>query len=459
MEKLTRILADYTLAFDLGKKAPEVTEKAKMALKDCLGCLLAGANEEPVRILRRYADGIGARGMSTVLGVKGLRLDAGNAAMINGTAAHFHDYDDVSTNVTGHPSVVIFPAALAVGEEIGASGRAVLEAYALGVEVMGLMGRGLNPQHYSRGWHNTATLGVFGAAAAAGKLLGLNREQLSHTFSIAASRSAGLKGNFGTMTKSLHAGLAASNGIFSAKVAGLGMDANPDIFEMDEGYVSVTTGEMDLKAITEFITLEDSEFLNPGIAIKPFPSCKATHNGINAAMELQSTYGFQVEEIEKVFVECQPIAKDLLKYPEAVTPLQGKFSMNYCVACGLVRGKVGLGDFEGAEITDREILSLMKKIRMEVSEEISQGQYYNGTWETAVNITLRDGRHLRKQVRYATGDPENPLSVEQINEKFLDCIGRTVDFENAGQMMDDIDHLENLPCIADLITHMERCLR
>ena len=342
MGRMTEILADYTLAFDLDKTRPEDRAGAAAALPDCFGCILAGVSQDAPRVLRRYAAGLSAREAATVLGVRGLRTDAGTPAMVNGTAAHIHDYDDVSTNVTGHPSVVVLPTALAVGEETGATGRAVMEAYMLGVEVMGLMGRALNPEHYSRGWHNTGTLGTFGAAAAAGKLLGLGRRELIYCFSIAASRSAGLKGNFGTMTKSLHAGLAASNGIFAAKAAKLGLDANPDIFEMDGGYAPVTTGCIHEAAVQAFIAAGKSEFSSPGIAIKPFPSCKATHNGIDAAMTPQREAGFQAEDVDSIRVDCQPIAKDLLKYPIARTPLQGKFSMNYCIACALLYGKVTL---------------------------------------------------------------------------------------------------------------------
>lgn len=458
MERLTEILADYTLRFDLAKLPAGTYEKALIALKDCFGCMLAGVGEEPPRIVRQYAANLDSKETATVLGVHGLRTDAGTAAMANGTSAHIHDYDDVSISVTGHPSVVILPTVLAVGEEIAASGRAVVEAYILGVEVMALMGRGFNPQHYSRGWHNTSTLGVFGATAAAGRLLGLTRQQLINAFAIAASRSAGLKGNFGTMTKSLHAGLAASNGIFAAKMAHLGLDANPDIFEMDGGFVSVTTGSMDLQAIKASIASGRLEFLNPGIAIKPFPSCKATHNGINAAMELQDEFDFSTEAVDAITVDCQPIAKDLLKYPIAQTPRQGKFSMNYCIACGLLYGKVALSQFEGEDIVDPALLDLMGKIKMEVCSEIAEGAYYNGTWETAVHIRLKDGRELYKRLRYATGDPERPLSAAELDVKFLDCIAKVVDLNRAEKLIHCIDHLGELCDLSVLTKALNACL-
>ena len=458
MGRMTEILADYVLAFDLDRTRPADRAGATAALRDCFGCMLAGVRQNAPAILRRYAAELDSRASATILGVRGLRTDAGTAAMVNGTAAHIHDYDDVSTNVTGHPSVVVLPTALAVGEETGASGKAVLEAYMLGVEVMGLMGRALNPEHYSRGWHNTGTLGTFGAAAAAGKLLDLNRQELIYSFSIAASRSAGLKGNFGTMTKSLHAGLAASNGIFAAKAARLGLDANPDIFEMDGGYAPVTTGCIHEEAVLAFIADGKSEFSSPGIAIKPFPSCKATHNGIDAAMTLQQEEGFRAEDVESILVDCQPIAKDLLKYPIARTPLQGKFSMNYCIACALLYGKVTLEQFEGTEIRDPAVEALMHRIKMEVCPDIAGGAYYNGTWETGVHITLRDGRTLSRRVRYAPGDPERPLGEEQLRGKLLDCLSQTVDLSRAGELLRCIDRIGELPSLEPLLRALEECL-
>lgn len=458
MKRFTELLADVVLNYRIDALPAEAVERAQTTLKDCLGCMLAGSREKPPAILGQYARDLGARPTASALGVHNLRTDAGTAALINGTAAHIHDYDDVSTNVTGHPSVVCLPVALALGEETGASGEQVLEAYMLGIEVMGLMGRGLNPQHYSRGWHNTGTLGTFGATAAAGKLLGLERQQLVYAFSIAASRAAGLKGNFGTMTKSVHAGLAASNGIFAAKTAKLGLDANPDIFEMDEGYVSVTTGSLNLEAVTQFLDEKKSEFLEPGLAIKPFPSCKATHNGINAAMELHQEYGFRPEDVETIWVDCQPIAKDLLKYPIAQTPLQGKFSMNYCIACALLYGRVTLAQFEGTEIGEPAIRDMMEKIHMEVCPDIAGDAYYNGTWETGVRILLRDGRKLEKRVRYATGDPERPLAADALDAKFRDCLSKAVELSRAEPFLRCVDSIRQLPNLSPLLESLENCL-
>ncbi len=453
--RLTEVLADYILAQLFEALSPKVVEQAKLFFKDCYGCMLAGAHEQAPLIAGSYCETLGARQVSSVISKKGFKTDPCSAAMVNGTSAHIHDYDDVSITVTGHPSVVVQPVVLALGEERGASGKDILTAYIAGIEVMALMGRALNPQHYQRGWHNTGTLGTFGAVAAAGLLLQLNRNQMINAIGIAASRAAGLKGNFGTMTKSLHAGLAASNGIFAAQMAALGFDANPDIMEMSGGFIPATSGEADLEAVTAFIAKGGSEFLEPGLAVKPFPSCKATHNGINAVMDLAAEHGFQPADVARVLVGCQPIAKDLLKYPLAHTPLQGKFSMNYCVACALVYGRVNLAHFQGEIINDSAVLDLMQKVHMEVNEEIAQGKYYNGTWETEATIILKDSTKLYKRVRYATGDPENPLSAQAVNEKFIDQANGVIKPENIEGLLDCLNHLENLNTVACLINKTE----
>lgn len=455
---LTQRLADYTLSRTRPAIQPEVWASARRFLKDCYGCILAGAYEKATMIAREYGRSLSCRPAASVIGAKGLRTSPCTAAMINGVAAHIHDYDDVSTTVTGHPSVVVLPAALAVGEAQGASGADVLRAYITGVEVMALMGRAFNPQHYSRGWHNTGTLGIFGAAAAAGQLMGLDRGQLVHAFGIAASRSAGLKGNFGTMTKALHAGLAASNGIFSAQMAQYGFTSNPDIMEMEGGFAYVTTGALDRAAVDRFLDAGDSEFLTPGLAFKPYPSCKGTHNGVCAILELREQYGFRASDVERVQVGCQPIALDLLKYPNPSTPLEGKFSMNYCLACALLYGRLTLSHFVGSTIDNPVLCDLMERISMQVNPQLAQGAYFNGTWETEVTVYLKDGRSAYRRVRFAPGDPTRPLSSSELEEKFSDCAAQAISPGSIAALSAQLDCVDQLDDIRALLQSTERAL-
>lgn len=453
---LTERMADYTLNSTVDKVDGRTWNLAKRFFIDCFGCMIAGAGEGTSKIVTEYCRELQGVATSNVIGSNGLKTDAANAAMINGISAHIHDFDDVSVTITGHPSVVMMPVALALGQEIGANGRDVLLAYVTGVEVAALIGRGLNPNHYSRGWHNTSTLGVFGATAAAGKLLQLNRKQLVYAFGIAASESSGLKGNFGTMTKSLHAGRAAAKGIFAAKLAKKGYDSNARIMEIDGGFVEVTTGACDLESIDKFLNEKGSEFLTPGLALKPYPSCKGTHNGIDAALYLANNHKINAKDIKNIQVLVQPIAKDILKYPIADTPLEGKFSMGYCIACALLHGNVTLEDFTGNQINNQRIIDLMKIVDMKVDDSIAGGEYFNGTWETTVKIIMKSGHEFTKNVPYAKGDPENPLTEEELFNKFDGCISDKMDESGAMKVKALLKDLESIDDINMLMNETEK---
>lgn len=451
---LVDLLTNFILTKSTEPLNEKIVQKAKVFFKDCFACAIAGQYEPGPQIAVNYCRSFGGRPIATMLGANGEKTDPCSAAMVNGTAAHVHDYDDVSTTLTGHPSVAVMPAVLALGEARNSTGAAVLKGYIIGVEVMGLLAKGLNPAHYSKGWHNTGTLGVFGATAAAATLANLNKTQMSNALGVAASRSAGLKGNFGTMTKALHAGLAASNGIFAVEMAQRGFTANKSIMEGEGGFVQTTTGSLDVDAIRDSLRNERSEFLHPGLAMKPYPSCKATHNAIDAVLELRQKSGISVSDICSIEVLVQPIAKDLLKYPQAKTPLEGKFSMNYCLACALYQGYVRLADFEGDKIENPEILNLMSKIDMRLDDSIAQGEFYNGTWETGVVINLINGQRFSKQVRYALGDPENLMNDEQVNAKFYDCVTRNVNPAKAKELQIMLDKINELDSIRVLMNSL-----
>ena len=377
--------------------------------------------------------------------------------MINGVAAHIHDYDDVSTTVTGHPSVVVLPAALAVGEAQGASGADVLRAYITGVEVMALMGRAFNPQHYSRGWHNTGTLGIFGAAAAAGQLMGLDRGQLVHAFGIAASRSAGLKGNFGTMTKALHAGLAASNGIFSAQMAQYGFTSNPDIMEMEGGFACVTTERWTVRRWTAFWTRGTRNFSRPAWhsnLIPPVrePITECARFWSSGAVWLPG--GRCGTGSGRLPAHCAGPAE----IPQSLHSLEGKFSMNYCLACALLYGRLTLSHFVGSTIDNPVLCDLMERISMQVNPQLAQGAYFNGTWETEVTVYLKDGRSAYRRVRFAPGDPTRPLSSSELEEKFSDCAAQAISPGSIAALSAQLDCVDQLDDIRALLQSTERAL-
>ena len=434
---------------------PEVLVRARNFLADTIACILAGSNEKPALLVREYAEEMGGKPISVILGSGGKKTDPYHAAMINGTAAHFHDYDDVCTTMIGHPSVAVLPAVLAVGGEMDASGERILRAYITGVETCALMGRAFVPEHCRRGWHSTQSLGVFGAAAAAAELLDLNELQLRNALGIAASESCGLKGNTGTMTKPLHAGRAAAKGIMAAKLGKLGFTSNRTIMEMEAGFIRVTTEAFHEERVTEAMEIQNSEFLNAGLIMKPWPACKATHNAVWAMLQLMKKYKLNPDEIEHIDCKVLPYAKDILRYSIAKTPTEGKFSMNYCIAKIALQGKLTMADFEGDEIRDEQLIGMMNRIRMVVDETLIPGAYFHDLESSQVEVRMKDGRLLKERCDFAKGGPNNPMTKEEMREKWKDCMCRAITPEGAETIVDMLLQIEQLEKISTLFDKIE----
>ena len=455
--RFTELLAEYTLDMHIKDVDAKAVAEAKTFFLDTLGCLLAGINEAPTAIGLKYAEEIGEKHTSSIIGKKGRKTDIYNALIINGIAAHVHDYDDVLQPMDGHPSAVILPVALTVGEAVGASGRDALEAYILGVEVCNLLSLAMNKgsRYYSRGWHSTSSLGVFGATAAAGKLLGLDRQQLVYAFAMAASESSGLKGNFGTMTKSLHVGRAASKGFYCAKMALLGYDANPDVMEMKEGFAFVNDMEIDMAAAENFIKSKSSAFLKPGLTMKPWPCCKQNHSAINSVQTLLAKHGFTADEVDSIHCLVQPVINDCLKYSAPVSTLQGKFSLNYNLALAALYETAGLEHFDGDTIMDQKVIDFMPKVTKEIDMEVSGGLYSNGRFDCIVRVTLRDGRVFEERTPHAKGDPLSRMSAEEVYAKFFDCAKRAVRQDAVKAVYEKVYALEAEKPLRELIAMLE----
>lgn len=445
----TEKMADFVLDLRKEKLQPEVFKRAKQLFIDSISCMIAGSKEPTTKLALEYCrETFGEKGKSTVIGLKDVKLDPYNSAFINGIAAHVHDYDDQLPTMNGHPSAPVMPAVLAIVEEINASGLEAVMAYIAGVEICQAMSICLNQKdhkHYEKGWHTTSTFGIFGATAAVGKLLGLNKEQLTNAFGICASEASGLRANFGTQTKPFHAGRAAAKGLQAAKLALLGMNSNHEIIETEGGYGFASTGEMDLEGLYDFLNKGVSCFIEPGITIKPYPCCKCTHNAIDAVYETMKEYNYAADDVDQIICHVMPFTIDVLKYPQAKTKLEGKFSMNYTLALTLLNGRPpGIKDFIGEDITDKTVLEYMKRIKMIKNDDIANGLYTNSTHETWVDIFLKDGRKIHKKVVYSRGEARKPLSNDEIIEKLKDCISLTLDASKSQPIIDTLLDIENV---------------
>jgi 2-methylcitrate dehydratase PrpD len=421
---------------------------AARALLDTVGVTLAGAAEPAARIVQRVVEQDGT-GPCRVLGTA-LRASAGNAALANGTAAHALDYDDMCFVSLAHPSAPLVAAALAVAEVTGASGRALLDAYVVGFELEGRLGRAMNPRHYQRGWHCTSTLGTIGAAAAASRLLGLDARATGHALSIAASEASGLKENFGTMVKPLHAGLAARNGVVAALLAQAGMTASSAAIDGPQGFLAAMDSEQpSLDAFAADLGAR-WEIVDTGITVKLYPSCAGTHPTLDALLNLQRSEGFAASEVEAIEIGVDNIVPTILIYDRPSSGLEGKFSMPFCAAAAVVHGRVGIETFDVVQLRDPAVVALQARVTMRVDPTLDASA--PSLTQARVTVRLRDGRVLTASANGARGYPERPASDEELANKFTSCASQTL---SAAQAVDALAKLRDVESIADIRTLTE----
>jgi 2-methylcitrate dehydratase PrpD len=417
--------------------------RAAAAVLDTVGVTLAGVSEAASRIARDVAVAEGGAAC-TILG-SGLRASASGAALANGTAAHALDFDDMCFVSLAHPSAPLVPAALAAAELSGETGRAVLDAYVAGFEIEGRLGALMNPRHYQRGWHCTSTLGTIGAAAAASRLLGLDAASAGHALAIAASEASGLKENFGTMVKPLHAGLAARNGVLAALLARGGMTASPLALDGPQGFLAAMDSERASLAGAVANLGSRWEILDTGITVKLYPSCAGTHPTLDTILDLRSEVGFGASDVERIDVEVDSVTPKVLLYEKPSTGLEAKFSMPFCAAAAIVRGRVGIDTFEPAALADPDIASLMPRIAMRVDPALDGAA--PPLTQARVTVRLRDGRVLAREARGARGYPANPASDEDLDAKFVACARRVLTPDasaRALELLREIDRLDDV---------------
>ena len=442
-------LAAYATAESFDKLPAAAVRAARLAILDTLGVMLAGSVEAPaVRARALIAHRRGTE-EATVAGTP-LRVPVEDAAFANGTAAHALDYDDVNVSLQGHPSAPILCPTLAVAERARASGAALLAAFVVGVEIEAKLGRALNPAHYEVGWHATATLGVFGAAAATAKLLGLSTERTAQALAIAASMASGIKANFGTDCKPLHVGHAARCGLEAALLAQAGFTGNPDALEHGDGFGSTHGGGG--KPVWDLATAglgAPHEVVEPGIGVKRFPCCASTHQALDATLALIEEHAIAPSAVQAVECGVFYLAPHQLIYDRAETGLQGKFSMPYCVSVALLDRTVGLVQFADERVRRADVQALMPKVRMFVHPDQTTRDCLP-TRFSEVSITLGDGRRVQRRVSRAKGQPQNPLTAGELDAKFRDCASRALSPERVESVLAAVQVLETVPDVSAL---------
>jgi 2-methylcitrate dehydratase PrpD len=431
----------------------EAREVARRAIIDYVGVTFAAREGDVAEVLEAYLAGHGpgpAAGSTVVIG-QGASAPAELAAFANGALGHALDFDDCNQSMGGHPTIAIFPAALAAAQTVGADGARLLEAYIVGFEVMAKLGRGVNFAHYERGWHPTATLGAFGATAAAAKILGLDAERTTAALAIAASFASGLKGNFGTMTKPLQAGRAAQNGVAAARLAQVCATANPAVLETAQGWGEVYQGieTVDLDVLRSPFGAP-WELVETAVIVKRFPCCASTHGAIEAALDARTRLDPDAA-IEDIRIWTHPRRLKHTNRAEVSTGFQGKFSVQYCVAVALHQGSVGIADFTPEAIARPEVRSLMDRLLAEPMPEERWGSDHFPA-EVAVRTVGASEPILSRIERPKGNGKELALTDVEIAEKFHDCTragGRSE--ATSEELLDLLRHLDGLADLDELL--------
>ena len=431
-------------------------EKAVKVIADTFAVILAGVSSEVAEPLRRYLDMARESGASPILGT-GLTATAETAALINGTYGHSLDYDDVLSMMPAHPSAVIVSALLAGMNGKPVSGKDFIEAYIIGVEVGGKVGLGMTNDHYQRGYHATGTLALFSGLAALAKLHRLDAPTIQQAMGIAGSMASGLRRNFGTMTKPLHSGLAARSALTAVRLAMAGFTAADDIMEAKAGFYS-TYGTADSDPeITARGLGKPFVIINPGIAVKKFPCCYATHRPIDGVLTLRERLSFDADTIDKVICRMPPGGMHVLTYPRPVTGLEGKFSLPYSIAAGVLDGKFSLWSFSDEAVRRPEIAALYERIDAHETdtsrgddpqfEKRSSGS--RGFVE--VEVLLKDGRKDQIRIDVPPGSPSRELTWDELHSKFMDCAKQAPRISSAGAEA-AFTAIRNLQSVADIST-------
>jgi 2-methylcitrate dehydratase PrpD len=448
---ITRKLAQFVHDAEFAKLPSEVVQLAKNSFLDTLGIALGGMAEPAPQILCRFVREQGGEPNATVL-ARSLKTSAPYAALVNGTAADIAGFSDISVIQMTHPSVSICPAVWAVGEQVHASGEAVLLAHVLGVEVADKIGAGVKPGLQLKGWHPLAVLNTFGCAAACGKLLRLDVEQLCNALGIAGAEASGIRVAMGTMSKAYGAGRSARDGVSAALLAALGYTGPKNVIEGRDGFLQTFGDGAAGDAMLERLG-DPYEFISPGITLKKFPACTRSHNGIQGMLNLLKQHGFRAQDVAAVECLVTPAVVDYLKFSDPQSKFESKYSMEFCIATVLRDGQVTLSSFSEERVRDPELRAIMQKITMSIWPEYAKDGYNPSyaPYGCVVNVTLQDGRRFTERVDQGPWEPATPPSWDDLVAKFRGSAEMVLPATRMEEAIELVACLERMDDISRLI--------
>jgi len=436
---ITDLLARFVAGHASRGWDESVEREAHRTFFNWLGCAIGASRHEAAEAALAAVRMLEPAPQASVLG-RAEKVDMASAALVNGITSHTFDFDDTHLKTIIHPAGPVASAVLALAEQRGAGGRAVVDALVLGIDVACRIGNVVYPDHYDRGWHITGSTGMLGAAAGCARLLGLDAAKTAMALGIAASQPVGLREQFGTMTKPFHPGAAARAGLTSALLASHGFTASRRALEAPRGFIQVVS---DKRAWHEATDELGSRFEISFNTYKPFACGIVIHPAIDACVQLRER-GIAAEQVARIELRVHPLVLELTGKKEPKTGLEGKFSVYHGCAAGLVFGRAGEAEFADAVVNRPDVVALRRKVEATVDVAID---------EAAVDVTavLVDGRRLQVRVEHAIGSLQRPLSDEQLDAKFTQLVEPVLGAEKVRAIADSCRRLGSLPDVRALV--------
>ncbi len=422
------------------------TQMAKRCLLDWLGNALAASRDPSVNALLDVFDQMGGNPQSIVIG-RGRKNTVLQAAMANGYLSHFLDFDDTHVPTILHPTSPVMPAAMALAESLGSTGKDLITAFVLGVDVATRLAIAICPSHYEAGWHVTGSVGPLGAAAAVGTLLRLDSQRLARAFGLAAVAPVGLRENFGTMGKAFHPGMAAHNGTLASMLAERGFTAAENILEGSNGYLRALSAAPNPEVLTQDLGIS---FLINEVSFKPYACGVVNHPLIDGVIQLRDSHAIQPEDVAAIEARMSAVepVPQLAANPQPDSGLSGKFSLAHCAAVALTDGAAGPAQFTDERARYPIIRDLRSRFKVQLTKEM-------GEHEAGVAIILKNGHRLEVYIPHATGTPENPMSDAALETKFRRSVAGIISEEAAEKVLSLVSNLEEIKEVGEIMGHLD----
>jgi 2-methylcitrate dehydratase PrpD len=437
----TKTLAEYVIASRLGETPGDVQHEARRALVNYVGCAVGGSLHPSLDIAIRALGPFSGKPTAKVLG-RSERLDPLHASLMNGISSHVYDYDDTTPQNYIHPSSPVASALFAYASANAVNGRDFLQAFIMGFEAESRVGNAVFPSHYDAGWHITGTAGVFGAAVAIGRLLGLSVQQMIWAIGLAATQAAGLREMFGSMAKAFHPGRSAQNGYGAALLAQAGFTAGQYAIEAPRGFAAVQSAQYDLSKVTAALGTDFNLRRN---AYKPFPCGIVIHPTIDGCIQLHDEYRPAPETIKAVRLRVAPLVLDLCNKQKITTGLEGKFSVYHGAAIGLIRGKAGVREYTDEAVNDVQIKRVREGASATADPSISEDQ-------ARIEVELTNGQTISRFVEQSLGNVHRPLSDKQLEAKFKDQAVLALPESQVEKLIEQCWQIDRLDDVGELVS-------